>query len=158
MEISRVPTLQFIRLLCLFHLTLLVSDTNDFIKKVSNVAKGKGAKIKNLVIASHGGPGHFYFGNQLIDEDQNERLSRLRVLIPLLAEDADVYVLACRTGQDQALLMKMSWALGGVRVHGYTDYIRTTSYGLFVTLDDGVNAEAGGHEVVCLRNKCSVAR
>lgn len=124
------------------------------------ISQKRGKKIKTLVIAGHGASNHFDIGNEHVglDPDYVERIDKLKLIAPSLAKDADVYILACKAGNDDKLLKRVSMALGGVRVHGYTGYIWTTSYWAFVTLDDSVNPEDGGHEVVCLSNNCSVAR
>jgi hypothetical protein len=49
--------------------------------------------------------------------------------------------MACRTGHATKLLQKVSRALGGVTVHGYANYITTTNYWLWASIDEGVGDE-----------------
>jgi len=119
------------------------------IKRQATFASGATAKIGTLVIAAHGAPGVFYIGSTPVNGDKDD-LAELRKLAPFFARDANVYILACRCGQTQDLLVKLSGALGGVKVHGYTDYIVTKDYGFKATLNDGT--EDGGKHLVCLRS------
>jgi hypothetical protein len=130
-----------------------VKDLNDFVLQILVQVATKMGKIKTLVIAAHGAPGVFYIGKSPINGSEKD-LAALRKLAPFFAKDANVYILACRCGQSEELLWKLSRAFGGVKVHGYTDYIVTTDYGITVTLEDGT--ENGGKHLVCLRNgKCT---
>jgi hypothetical protein len=148
-----------------------VRDIGDFISRILMEVMKRHRLIKKLVIGSHGtglptGYGLFYIGRDKIQtgegwwegkyveigEAERQRLDCLRVLAPVFARDADVYVMACKTGNDGALLRKVSQALGGVRVHGYTDYITTTNYWLSVSVDDGT--DDGGKEIVCWPSEC----
>jgi hypothetical protein len=141
-----------------FKFTLPVNTTVDLVQKVMGVARARGQKLKTLVIASHGAAGTFYIGKDLIDRDADVYLSTLGQIAPFLDKNAEVYIVACFTAREREVLQKVSLALGGVRVHGYTEWIWTHNYGVLVTMDDSVNSEGGGHEIVCLANKCSVAR
>jgi len=119
---------------------------------LTSLASG-GGKIRNLIIAAHGSPGVVYIGSNAITGSDKE-LAELRKLAPYFARDANVYVLACRCGQTEDLLRKLSGAFGGAKVHGYTDYIVTRDYGITVTLSDGT--DNGGKHIVCFRTgKCT---
>jgi hypothetical protein len=120
-----------------------VSDITNFIHRVLIEVAVKRRRISKLVIGSHGsgipsGYGHFYIGLNRIDQDDDEKINRLRVLAPLFEKNADVYIMACRTGHATKLLQKVSRALGGVTVHGYTNYITTSNYWLWASIDEGV--------------------
>lgn len=137
-----------------------IRNIHEFIARVSAEVAARRKLIKKLVIGSHGNGlvsdtgtrfGHFYIGETNLTED-DKRIELLKYIAPLLVKDADVYIVACKTGLATPLLQKVSKALGGVRVHGYTDYITTTNYLVFVTLDDGTDDE--GAEVVCLPGHC----
>jgi hypothetical protein len=147
-------------LLSAYRNSVPVRDIQDFILRVITESLQRRRQIKKLVIGSHGaglGPGRrgsFYIGKNIIDRDEEEKLNSLRILAPFFAKNADVFILACRTGNDDFLLRKVSTVLGGVRVHGYTDYITTTNYWLWASVDDGTDDE--GNEVVCLPSRCQV--
>src|SRR5262245_14336636 len=130
-------------LLKYFRNSIPVKDITDFILRVTREVHRSRRLISKLVIGSHGsglpsGVGHFYIGGNTIAYDDDAKIDRLRVLAPLFTKDAEVFILACRTGHSQPLLRKVSRALGGVAVHGYTAYITTTNYLVKRTLDDGV--------------------
>src|SRR5882724_3158267 len=137
-----------------FNGAIIVSDIPDFIDVVTKkVMMSGGAKIKNLVIGSHGhGDGYpgayFRIGSAVIDHASTDHLTSLGLLAPFFAKDADVFILACHTGQSKVLLQKVSKALGGIRVHGYTESIETNGF----TLDDGTRD--GGQQIVCVLGKC----
>jgi len=136
--------------------SLPVQNIGDFIGKVIFESLRRHQKIKKLVIGSHGaglpgGYGHFYIGENTLDV-KDERIEYLSLIKPYLAADADVYILACKTGFDEPLLQRVSRVLGGVRVHGYTEFITTTNYLFFIDVDDGT--DDGGRHIVCLPNKC----
>jgi len=136
-----------------FNGAVAVADIWDFIAVVTKkVMMSGGAKIKNLVIGSHGHGGagaYFRIGSDVIDHASTTELTSLRLLRPCFAKDADVFILACHTGQSKVLLQKVSEALGGVRVHGYTENIETNGF----TLDDGTRD--GGRQIVCIAGKCT---
>jgi hypothetical protein len=135
-----------------------VQDIGDFIKRVYVEVTQRRALIKKLVIGSHGtgeptNSGHFRLGKTIIMEGDDKELHLLGAMRRFLVRDAEVYILACRTGYATDLLRKVSYALGGVRVYGYTEFITTTSYGFFgVGVDDGTSD--GGKEVVCWPSIC----
>src|SRR5262245_44627081 len=90
-----------------------VKDISDFIQRVYDAVATKQRLISKLVIGSHGmglpsGGGHFYIGLNRIDVDEDEKINRLRVLTPFFYKDADVYIMACRTGHATKLLQKVS--------------------------------------------------
>ena len=121
-------------------------DISDFIQRVLTAVVTRRRLISKLVIGSHGagipsGFGKFYIGLNTIDQDDDEKINRLRVLAAFFYKDADVYIMACKTGHATKLLQKVSRALGGVTVHGYTNYITTTNYWLWASIDEGVDDE-----------------
>ena len=130
-----------------------VQDTDDFVRQISAmVRKSDGAKIKTLVIGSHGRDGrdgYFRIGNDVIDAFSVTELHTLKTLAPYFSQDADVFIMACKVGGNQRVLQKVSEALGGVRVHGYTANIITTEE----SVDDGTRD--GGKHVVCMRSNCA---
>jgi hypothetical protein len=129
-----------------------VKDIPDFINRIIAKVGSSGGRIKNLVIGSHGAGGHYaYFriGNDIIDNGSPDKINSLRILAPFFAKDADVFILACHTGENRTLLEKVSTALGGVKVHGYTGRIETDG----ITVDDGTSG--GGKQTVCLRGNCT---
>jgi hypothetical protein len=140
-----------------------IQDVNQFIGVIIAQVFSRGRKIKKLVIGSHGtglptGYGLFYIGKtaftiDLFDDFAAAQLASLRGLGHYFARDADVYIMACKTGRDDTLLRAVSTALGGVRVHGYTDYITTTNWWIFgSSVDDGTDDE--GTEIVCWPTVC----
>ena len=136
-----------------FNGAVTVTDIWSFIGTVTTkVMMSGGAKIKNLVIGSHGhgGPGaYFRIGNDVVDHASTKELTALTLLKPFFAKDADVFILACHTGQSKILLQRVSKSLGGVRVHGYTECIGTDGF----TLDDGTRD--GGDQILCVLGKCT---
>ena len=81
------------------------------------------------------------------------RGEKLRVLAPIFAKDADVYIMACKTGNDGTLLRRISTILGGVRVHGFTNYVYATNYLYWIaTVDDDTDGE--NREIVCWPSQC----
>jgi hypothetical protein len=127
-----------------------VQDIQDFIKQIGEQVAKSGAKIKKLVIGSHGigGKGaYFRIGNNVIDQSSFPEIDALRRAAPFFAKNADVFIMACRTGQNETLLKRVSKALGGVKVHGYTDGIETDG----ITVD----IEGDGKENVCTESECT---
>jgi hypothetical protein len=121
-----------------------VSDITDFIGRCRQEVKEAGGDLIDLlVIGSHGwggeigqpGSGGFYIGQNRIALMFPENIERLRVLSPLFRKTAHVYIMACRTGNDDKLLREVSSVLGGVAVHGYTGYITTSGFWLSATVD-----------------------
>lgn len=125
--------------------TIYVKDLGDLVRQVQGQAQKKGAKIRNLIIGAHGAYGVCRIGKTLVNGDKNDAAA-LRKLRPLFAKDANVYILACHTGQSENALKNISDAFGGVKVHGYTGNIVTTDY----WLDVGMNEE--GEHLVCFKN------
>jgi hypothetical protein len=120
-----------------------VRDIEDFILRVDVEVASKRRLISKLVIGSHGtgiptGYGNFHIGKDTIDQDDDKKIDRLRILAPSFERGAEVEILACRTGHATKLLQKVSRALGGITVHGYTNYITTSDYWLGVSVDRGV--------------------
>ena len=85
------------------------------------------------------------------------------MLTPYFTKDASVYIMACRTGHSTKLLQKVSRALGGVPVHGYTNWITTTDFLATATVDTGVGDEYKipgdekvyvGKHIICLPTSC----
>ena len=147
-------------LLRYYNNSIRIKNIWEFIFRLNVEVTVRRKLIKKLIIGSHGsgipsGYGTFHIGSTLLNHEDDD-INLLKRVAHLFVKEADVYIMACRTGYDQALLRKVSNALGGVRVHGYTDYITTTNYGLFVTLDDGTDDE--GSEIVCLPGSCRVVR
>ena len=137
-----------------------IRDVQDFLVRIRTEVMTRKRLIKRLIIGSHGGytggpsgVGYFYIGKTYMSEFSDKEFMLLSGVASFFVRNADVYIVACKTGNDSAVLRKLSKALGGVRVHGYTDYITTTNYGLFITLDDGT--EDGGRHIVCLPGDCS---
>jgi len=136
-----------------------VRDTADFRARVLVEFFSKRKLIKKMVIGSHGtglpnGYGIFHIGRDIImdDDDGRQKLDQLRVLAPLFAPDADVYIMSCKTGNDGSLLRRISIVLGGVRVHGYTDFVTATNYLLWASVDD--ETDDGNKEIVCWPSQC----
>jgi hypothetical protein len=152
-------------LLRYFKNSVPIIDLGDFICRIAREVGARRRLIKKLVIGSHGagfgdGYGYFHIGKTLIRTGDDKEINTLKLIARFFVKDADVYLLACQTGQSTKLLRKVSAALGGVRVHGYTDYITTTNTGPFqwpfggVSVDDGTDDE--GKEIVCLPGSCRV--
>jgi hypothetical protein len=97
-----------------------------------------------LIIAGHGDVGIVRVGTSAVNGDKYDAAT-LAGLKPFLAKDADVYILACHTGQRETL-WSLSNALGGVKVHGGS--IVTTDYWIDVGM-----VEEGKH-IVCFKNIC----
>ena len=104
---------------------VMVQNTPEFVKLVlSKVTQGSGAMIKTLIIGSHGAGGtygYFRIGNDIVDAGSGKELVSLTVLTPFFSKYAEVYILACNTGQNHVLLNKVSTALGGVGVTAMTN-------------------------------------
>jgi hypothetical protein len=138
--------------------SLPIQDIGDFINRVFTEVTRRQALIRKLVIGSHGAGepnnvGHFRLGTTIITSGDDKEIQLMGTMRRFLARDAEVYILACRTGFATNLLRKLSAALGAVRVYGYTDFITTTSYGfLGVEVDDGTGDE--GKELVCWPSIC----
>lgn len=138
-----------------------VRDIRDFVNRVLAESLAKHRLIKKLVIGSHGygdlatGYGQFYIGREIIisDKESWEKLDSLKVLAPAFAPGADVVIMACKTGVNGALLQKVSAVLGGVKVHGFTDYVTATDWWLFATASD--ETDDGNREIVCWPSECS---
>jgi hypothetical protein len=159
-------------LLKYYETSIPVRNITDFITRVIVEVGARKRRISKLVIGSHGdgvpyGTGYFHIGETLIDnEDKHNRIDRLKNLAPFFEPDAEVYILACHTGFAITLLQKVSKALGGIAVHGYTGYITTTNYLLGVSVDDDVGDEFAlfantdseelhvGKHVVCWPTSC----
>ncbi|BDC51442.1 hypothetical protein F183_A37580 [Bryobacterales bacterium F-183] len=145
-----------------FRQGVTIGNMNEFCGRIFAEVSLRKRLIKNLVIGAHGGyedgkyeGGHFYIGSTVITSGIGSRNEHalLRRVAPFLSRDAHVYILACRTGNDRSVLSKVSECLGGIPVHGYTNYITTTSFGPYYTaLDDGTGD--GGKEVVCINGQC----
>jgi hypothetical protein len=138
-----------------------VRDVADLIARIFFEYSNRGRLIGKLVIGSHGygnfasGYGHFYIGKEIImpDEESYRKLDSLKVLAPLFAPDADVIIMACQTGNNGTLLQKVSSVLGGVRVHGFTDYVTATNWWIFgATVSD--ETDDGNREIVCWPSEC----
>jgi hypothetical protein len=136
-----------------------VRDVPDFVSRVMLEYFTKGKPVKKMVIGSHGaglpnGYGHFYIGHEFIADDKEgcEKLEKLRILAPIFTRDANVYIMACKAGNDGTLLRRVSTVLGGVKVHGYTDFITATNYLLWASVDD--ETDDGSKEIVCWPSEC----
>jgi TolA-binding protein len=127
--------------------TIYVKSLSDLVRQAQEQAKKKGTKIRNLIIAGHGDVGIVRVGTSGVNGDKYDAAT-LAGLKPFLAKDADVYILACHTGQREETLRSLSNALGGVKVHGYTGSIVTTDYWIDVGM-----VEEGKH-IVCFKNRC----
>jgi hypothetical protein len=124
---------------------IVVQDIADFIRRVRQ--QSSGAKIKNLIIGSHGDGGrlaYFRIGNDMIDQYSKTELDALSAVAPLLAQGARVFIVACHTGDNHKLLQKVSTALGGVRVYGYPGRIES----------DGFDMDYGTKQIVCYGGSC----
>ena len=119
-------------------------------------------KVRKMVIGCHGtglttGYGMFEIGTDIIsdDDDGHKLLQKMMILRPVFALNADVYIMACKTGNDASLLRRISVALGNVRVHGYTDFVTSTNY-LCDRLSYSVSDETddGNNEIVCWPSEC----
>src|SRR4051794_24534792 len=126
-----------------------VRDISDFVYRVNLEFMQRRLPIRNMIIGSHGGGwpnnkgggGFFRIGKTFIEDDDTvaniAAINVLRSLAGYFVEDAHLFLVACKTGYAQPLMQKVSAALGGVKVHGYTELITTASYGPFgATLDD----------------------
>ena len=99
-----------------------------------------------MIIAAHGDVGVVRVGTTGVNGDKYDAAT-LAGLKPLLAKDANVYILACHTGQREETLRSLSNALGGVKVHGYTGSIVTSDYWIDVGMEEGKH-------IVCFKNMC----
>lgn len=154
-------------LLKYFKSSVPVRDIWDFVFRISFEVAREKRLIKKLIIGSHGGyepagssgVGFFYIGKSYISAGLGSAGERevLKRVAQFFVKDADVYILACRTGNDKDVLQAVSKALGGIRVHGFTNYITTTDYGPLgiITLEDGT--EDGGKHIVCVPGGCREA-
>jgi hypothetical protein len=139
---------------------MAVRDIDDFVGRVLAASFMAGKKVTKLVIGSHGsgidsGYGNFHIGKTVINTDPDDYKMLKQKLWPIrtvLAAHAHVYLLSCRTGKSTALLGGVSDALGGIAVHGFTDYISTLNLYVYTSVDDGT--EDGGKEIVCWSNEC----
>jgi hypothetical protein len=136
-----------------------VRDTPDFVGRVLYEYFSRAKLVKKMVIGSHGtglptGYGIFHIGRDIImdDDDGHKKLEKLRVLAPIFTRDADVYIMACKTGNDGTLLRRVSTALGGVKVHGFTDFVTATNYWLWASVDD--ETDDGNKEIICWPSEC----
>jgi hypothetical protein len=140
-----------------FRGSIAIRDINDFLSRIQTEVLNRHCLIQKLVIGSHGfghddGSGFFRIGREIMMAD-DPRLVLLGTIKKFLTRDAEVYILACRTGRAKKLLQQVSFHLGGVRVYGYTDYITSTNFGpLGTMLDDGTDDE--GLEFVCWPSIC----
>jgi hypothetical protein len=133
-----------------------VRNIQHFILSVQMAVATKRAFVRRLVIGSHGaafgdGNGSFHIGENTISYN-DERMRQFIHLKPLFAPGGAVVLLSCRTGRDGALLRQVSRCFGGIPVHGFTDYITTSNYLFWTSVDDGTDDE--GSEIVCLANFC----
>jgi hypothetical protein len=129
---------------------IIPQDIDDFIRQVTGRVEREG-KIQNLIIGSHGRPGRdgwFRIGNTIIDSYSLADFEKLRRLRGFFAEGARVFIMACRVGQRLLLLQKVSTALGGVGVYGYTDYIWVNPFSVTYGFDKG------GTQNVCYDTSC----
>ncbi len=124
--------------------TIYVKSLADLVRQAQEQAQQKGAKIRNLIIAAHGDVGIVRVGTTGVNGDKYDAAT-LAGLKPLLTKDANVYIMACHTGQREETLRSLSNALGGVKVHGYTGSVETTDYWIDVALS------AEGKHVVASR-------
>jgi hypothetical protein len=139
-----------------------VRNIHDFVARIHFEVATRKKYIRRLIIGSHGtwdteGPeryhlGWFWIGNTQITRNSEQEFALLRTVSTLLTHNADVYIVACRTGRDTDVLQAVSKALGGVRVHGYTEYITFTNWLVKVEWEDGT--ERGGSRVVCVPGAC----
>src|SRR5262245_59139934 len=90
-----------------------IRDIWDFVGRITFEVARKRRLIKNLIIGAHGsglpdGTGNFKIGRTWIiagDDDSSRRdLNTLRRVAPFFVRDADVYIVACRTGNATPLL------------------------------------------------------
>jgi hypothetical protein len=90
--------------------SISVHDVRDFVQKVMTQYMIRCRRIKKMVIGAHGAGGAsgfggmFRIGKSWVTRDTKVELNTLRVLAPLFARDADVYIVACHTGYDQVVL------------------------------------------------------
>jgi hypothetical protein len=136
-----------------------VKDISDFVGRVMFEYISRRKLVKKMVIGSHGsglatGYGLFYIGKDLImdDDDGHQKLERLRMLSAIFSPDAEVVLMACKTGNDGSLMRRVSSVLGGVKVRGYTDYVTATNYWLWASVDD--ETDDGSKEIVCWSGEC----
>lgn len=146
-------------MLAAYRHSIPVRDIGDFVGRVLAEFFGRRRLVKKLIIGAHGyglpsGVGLFYIGKEIImnDDDGEKKLERLRILRAVFAPNADVFIMACKTGNDGTLLRKVSAVLGGVRVHGYTDFVTATNYLLWSSVDD--ETDDGNQEIVCWPTEC----
>jgi hypothetical protein len=141
-----------------FKNSMAIKNIGDFIFRVNFEVVRRRLLIGTLVIGSHGhglpnGDGYFTLGSTVINAQSENEINLLKLIAPFFIKEARVYIMACKTGNATPLLQKVSAALGGGSVHGYTKDIETTSFGPFVWLDDGTD-DRGGREIVCLPGEC----
>ena len=137
-----------------------VRDVPDFVGRVMLEYFTKGKPVKKMVIGSHGaglpnGYGHFYIGHEFIADDakrgtrnsRNSGFSRrsspaMRTFTSWLARPVTMAPCCGR----------VSTVLGGVKVHGYTDFVTATNYLLWASVDD--ETDDGSKEIVCWPSEC----
>jgi len=140
--------------------SIAVNNIEDFINRVISEVIVRKRLIRTMVIGSHGhgipsGYGHFKIGRTFVDttDDGYKEIMKLRLIAPYFLNEAAVYIVACKTGNATILLKRVSAALGGISVHGYTSDITTSGYGPFgADMDNGT--DDGGREIVCWPSAC----
>jgi len=143
---------------------MAVRNVDDFVNRVVAVCLLTGKKVRKLVIGCHGngldtGSGVFHIGATPYvssKDDAEELKKKLAPIVPWLTAHADVYILTCKAGKSTVLLGMVSDALGGVAVHGFTDFIYTTSFLGYTSVDD--QTDDGADEIVCWSNECVQVR
>jgi hypothetical protein len=142
-----------------------VTDIKDLRNRVHREFFSRQRLIRNLIIACHGSGrigfqgrtyGEIHIGNSTLTPDLDDRtrthLGELVALRPVFASDAHVFLLSCNFGRCHDLLQRMSYALGGVPVHGYEGYTTATNYLLFQTANDETDDDVP--EVICWPHLC----
>ena len=136
---------------------MAVRNVDDFVNRVIAVCQLTGKKVRKLVIGCHGSTGVFHIGATTYTWDDADKLkTKLAPIVPWLTAHADVYLLSCKVANKPLALSILSDALGGVAVHGFTDWIYTTSFLGYTSVDD--QTDDGANEVVCWSNECVQVR
>jgi hypothetical protein len=98
--------------------SILVKDIDDLIRRIIQACIARGARVKHLVIASHGNSDVFSIGeNRLFKGDP--RLWKLAALRGFFTQNAVVVINACECGQNQEFMRKIALILGAT-VIAYT--------------------------------------
>jgi hypothetical protein len=142
-----------------------IKNLKDLINRAHREFFSRQRPIRNLVIACQGRGrggdngityGESHIGESLLtpdlDETTRRHLGELVALRPVFASDAHVFLLSCNFGRCHDLIRRMSYALGGIPVHGYEGFVTATNYLLFQTASDETDDDVA--EVICWPHLC----